>query len=144
MIHSLLTNESLENIFGKVNRGIFILRKLQIFYKGQLDQLFMNFCSSSPSLQWRSIWPDKIQKNKPPSHLFRLIPITSRIHITRNSKGINVKYNFFINSFISICDKVGNKAKGWISKRMFQENKAWQIFRKTNISYPLIRTRISG
>ena len=27
------------------------------------------------------------------------------------------------------------------SKRVFQENKARQIFRKTNISYPLIRTR---
>ena len=36
---------------------------------------------------------------------------------------------------------VGNKAKGRISKRIFQENKAHQIFRKTNISYPLIRTR---
>ena len=36
---------------------------------------------------------------------------------------------------------VGNKAKGRISKRVFQENKARQIFRKTNISYPLIRTR---
>ena len=36
---------------------------------------------------------------------------------------------------------VGNKAKGHISKRVFQENKARQIFRKTNISYPLIRTR---
>ena len=34
-----------------------------------------------------------------------------------------------------------NKAKGRISKRVFQENKARQIFRKTNISYPLIRTR---
>ena len=30
---------------------------------------------------------------------------------------------------------VGNKAKGRISKRVFQENKAHQIFRKTNISY---------
>ena len=28
-----------------------------------------------------------------------------------------------------------------ISKRVFQENKARQIYRKTNISYPLIRTR---
>ena len=37
---------------------------------------------------------------------------------------------------------VGNKAKGQISKRVFQENKARQIFRKTNISYPLIRTRM--
>ena len=33
-----------------------------------------------------------------------------------------------------------NKAKGRISKRVFRENKARQIFRKTNISYPLIRT----
>ena len=36
---------------------------------------------------------------------------------------------------------VGNKAKERISKRVFQENKARQIFRKTNISYSLIRTR---
>ena len=33
------------------------------------------------------------------------------------------------------------RAKGWTSKRVFQENKARQIFRITNISYPLIRTR---
>ena len=33
---------------------------------------------------------------------------------------------------------VGNKAKGRISKRVFQENKTRQIFRKTNISYPLV------
>ena len=39
---------------------------------------------------------------------------------------------------------VGNKAKGWISKRVFQENKARQFFRKTNISYPLICTRTCG
>ena len=32
---------------------------------------------------------------------------------------------------------VGNKAEGQISKRVFQENKARQIFRKTNISCPL-------
>ena len=34
----------------------------------------------------------------------------------------------------------GNKAKGRISKRVFQENKACQIFRKTIIPYLLIRT----
>ena len=34
-----------------------------------------------------------------------------------------------------------NKAKGRISKHVFQENKARQIFRKMNISYLLIRTR---
>ena len=37
-------------------------------------------------------------------------------------------------------NNVVNKAKGRISKRVFQENKARQIFRKTKISYPLIRT----
>ena len=36
---------------------------------------------------------------------------------------------------------VGNEAKGRISKRVFQENKARQIFRGTNICYRLIRTR---
>ena len=36
---------------------------------------------------------------------------------------------------------VRNKVKAQISKRVFQENKAHQIFRKTNISYSLIRIR---
>ena len=40
----------------------------------------------------------------------------------------------------TVFSVVGNKAKGRISKRVFQE-KARQIFRKTNLSYPLIRTR---
>ena len=43
----------------------------------------------------------KIQKNKSPSYLFRLIPTTSRLHVTRNSnklKGITDKYNFFNSS----------------------------------------------
>ena len=31
---------------------------------------------------------------------------------------------------------VGNKPKGRISKRVFQDNKLLQIFRKTNTSYP--------
>ena len=35
---------------------------------------------------------------------------------------------------------VGSKTKGRISKRGFPENKARQIFRKTNISCPLIST----
>ena len=39
---------------------------------------------------------------------------------------------------------VGNKANGRISKRVFQEKKARQIFRKMNIFYPLIRTRTQG
>ena len=39
------------------------------------------------------------------------------------------------------CQFVCNKAKGRISKQVFQEHKARQIFRKTIKSYPLIRTR---
>ena len=35
---------------------------------------------------------------------------------------------------------VSNKVEGRISKRVLQENKARQIFRKTDTSYPLIRT----
>ena len=35
----------------------------------------------------------------------------------------------------------GSKVKSRISKRVLQENKAHQIFQKTNISYPLISTR---
>ena len=38
---------------------------------------------------------------------------------------------------------VDNKAKGRISKRVFQENKARQISQKTNISYPLIHTGVN-
>ena len=35
---------------------------------------------------------------------------------------------------------VDNKTKGRTTKRVFQENKVRQISRKTNISYPLMRT----
>ena len=38
---------------------------------------------------------------------------------------------------------VGNKAKGRISKQVFQENKACQIFQKRNISYPLISLKFA-
>ena len=37
---------------------------------------------------------------------------------------------------------VGNKAKGRIAKRVFQENKGRQIFQRTNISYPMIHTYV--
>ena len=36
---------------------------------------------------------------------------------------------------------VGNPAKRQISKRALEENKARKVFRKTNISFFLIRTR---
>ena len=46
----------------------------------------------------------------------------------------------FYNTQIILLNIVGNKAKVRISKRVFQGNKARQIFRKTNIFYSLIRT----
>ena len=51
-------------------------------------------------------------------------------------------HEYFANKAITflVLQFVGNKAKGRISKRVFEENKARQIFPKTNISYPLIRT----
>ena len=42
---------------------------------------------------------------------------------------------------MAFCIFVGNIAKARISKRRCQESKAHQIFRKMNVSYPLIRTR---
>ena len=57
-------------------------------------------------------------------------------------KTINISTQTFIlfHSFSKVPQLVGNKPKGRISKRVVQENKACQIFQKTNISYPLIRT----
>ena len=44
----------------------------------------------------------------------------------------------------SFWSRVGNKANGQMSKWVFQENKTGQIFRKTNISYLLIRTLVGS
>ena len=49
--------------------------------------------------------------------------------------GYKKRFRLFFHYF------VGNKAQARISRRVFQDNKAHQIFRKTNISYPLIRAR---
>ena len=38
---------------------------------------------------------------------------------------------------------LGNKAKGWILKRVLQENKVRQIFQEANIFYPLRNVRFS-
>ena len=51
-------------------------------------------------------------------------------------KSLNMKLWFFQVLLSSVISQ-----KFRISKRVFQEKKARQIFRKTNISYPLIRTR---
>ena len=56
-------------------------------------------------------------------------------------KGMDLKVDWVIPTKV-YQQKLGfNKVKGRISKLVFQENKARQIFRKTNISYPLVRKR---
>ena len=53
-----------------------------------------------------------------------------------------VMYNFIHDGLECFkAQVVGNKGKGRISKWMLKENKACQVFRKMNISYPLIHTR---
>ena len=49
--------------------------------------------------------------------------------------------NVILNYLQRVLYFVVSKAKGRISKRVFQENKARKVFRKANISYPLIRAR---
>ena len=55
--------------------------------------------------------------------------------------GRNSKKPLMENFVLCAVQVLGDKAKRRISKRVFQENKARQIFRRTNIPYPLIRTR---
>ena len=59
-------------------------------------------------------------------------------HFSRNIASL-IYSDLFIHFYLLIYlfKFVANKTKGGISKRVFQENKARQIFRKTNISYPL-------
>ena len=64
---------------------------------------------------------------------------------TRNSNQEHINKKSLVNLRLLVISIVknlflGNKAKEQISKRVFQENKARQIFRKNKHSYPLIRT----
>ena len=49
---------------------------------------------------------------------------------------------FLLKSLVFCSYFFGGKAKGRISKRVLQVNKARQIFRKTNMSYPLVQTHV--
>ena len=59
------------------------------------------------------------------------------------SKNLKDLINFSEQLAITNCKAqfVGNKAKGRISKLLFQENEVRKIFRKTKFFYPLIRKR---
>ena len=86
--------------------------------------------------------------------IFLILSQKSFLHLLDLTIKVSQKMvSSFLNNFLDIAlfelvfqvklyhEYVGNKAKGQILKRVFQENKVRQIIRKTNISYPLIRTR---
>ena len=64
-----------------------------------------------------------------------VIIVNYHVGASRNL-GCGTKYIYYSDAIV-----VSNKAKGRISKWMFLENKACQIFRNANISYPLIGTQ---
>ena len=73
-----------------------------------------------------------------PEALFFLIFNISTLRKLKNRKYQNISScHDKLNPYLSIR----RLARGRISNRVFQENKESQIFRKTKISYPLIRTR---
>ena len=67
------------------------------------------------------------------------IQLTSTLQAMKQWQLIIFLFNGFLRTAICLC--VVNKAKARISKRVFPENKARQVFWKTNISNPLIPTR---
>ena len=75
-----------------------------------------------------------------PEKLHTLIP--EYVKVLNNTIPVFVNSVFFFGQLNELF--VGNKAKGRISKQVFQGNKTRQIFRKTNISYPHVRVRIRG
>ena len=76
----------------------------------------------------------------------KLQPKVKEMFSNKSANTINKEITHFTRTYLEFCFSysleqiVGNKAKGRISKRVFQESKARQNFWKTNISYPLIRT----
>ena len=61
--------------------------------------------------------------------------------VTCGSEKIHILAHFILWNVFQILKFDGNEAKEQISKRALQEKKAGQIFWKTNISCPMIRTR---
>ena len=103
------------------------------FTSNKLSEL-INFYSSIKSSENLRFYDDVGEKK-----LIRLNSPNDTSKIWRQS--------YHIKNLHEVFDFVGNKAKGRISKQRLQESKAREIFRKTNISYPLIRNvsvRIRG
>ena len=92
-----------------------------------LLKMYQNYAKSSHQKLYVLPFVSKfVTKNK-----LRQRMIVFSIAVRLLSSGLDILQN--------ISEHVDNKTKGQTSKRVFQEKKSRQIFRKTNISYPLIR-----
>ena len=101
-----------------------------------LRKLFLISQTFEIGLWYKSLLVNQFQANV--SFLLYSLGMSEYLDFLTFSGGLEVKCWGISMNF------VGNKAKVWISKRVLQENKARQISRKTNISYPLIRTCVTG
>ena len=100
------------------------------FYCMQRGSDISIFINNTTKWSSRLEWRFEIQKSY---RIWKFLYCNLLLFHLSNHRWKNIIYHF-----------VGNKAKRWVSKRVFQENKACQIFQKTNISYPPIRTRIKN
>ena len=121
---------------------------LQVYNKGNTAQKmkfsFKHFFSKCNQIRRKlRIWSHLLKKSLMESFIFCAVK-SCRVYID-----CNLTLKFRANSqklLVKTRTKyfVGNKIKGRISKRVFQESKAHQIYRKKNISYSLIHVRIRG
>ena len=82
---------------------------------------------------WRRSFKTRVK------HLWRTLPRVFSWNFVQFLWTSTVKKNK--DEWVSHMHFASNKAKRWISKRVFEENKTHQIFGKTKISYPVIRAR---
>ena len=105
-----------------------IEKSLEFQGQFQLLDLFKDFNSPHLKLVGSLLIKEYTDEETLPSVL---VISFSNLYIKKSEIGCKSEY-WYISSV---------KGRKRISKRALQENKARQIFRKTNISYPLIRTR---
>ena len=121
---------------------------LQVYNKGNTAQKIKcsitDFFSKCNQIRRKlRIWSHFLKKSLMQSFIFCAVK-SCRVYID-----CNLTLKFRANSQkLSVKTRtkyfVGNKIKGRILKRMFQESKAHQICRKKNISHPLIHGAYKG
>ena len=109
--------------------------KVHIFLSKSTTRQSAFFESCFHFLEFKTQWSNDCWFFPFPSYLYAYLSLDG----TNNYAQLATYQVFHIPMILTYF--VSNKPKGRISKPVFQENKAHQIFRKTNISYSLIRRR---